>query len=245
MRSRLVCVALLLHLLSAGAARAGEDYFLLMFGSQQIPNKPQYSHSSATFVKVCWPGDGPCPANPVLQPVTISWLPCDMKFKLIARAECGRNFDLDTTLRWCYCNDMRVSLWGPYRICPELYYKALHIAARLEGGRVRYKAVDTGYNSAYVSNCIHAIANVVQGPRVRVATPGWGEMASFYILREYEPYIVQPGCRHDWVALALGLQQYPIIYREYERPRSGAIFGPVYRLLGGESDLQATYGPPR
>ena len=46
------------------------------------------------------------------------------------------------------------------------------------------------------------------------------------------------------VAYALRLEQYPIIYRDYRNPRSGGLIGPIYRLLGGERNLRATYGPP-
>ena len=63
-------------------ATAGEDYFLLMFGSQQIPNDPNYSHSFATFVRVSWPGDGPMPKNPTIEEHTISWLPENMRVRL-------------------------------------------------------------------------------------------------------------------------------------------------------------------
>jgi hypothetical protein len=47
-----------------------------------------------------------------------------------------------------------------------------------------------------------------------------------------------------WVGSALGLDQYPIIYRDFTNPRSNAVFGPLYRVLGSERDLKATYGPP-
>lgn len=237
--------AVLLSLACTGAARAGEDYFLLMFGSQRVPANPNYSHSFATFVRVTWEGDGPCPQNPLIEAHTISWLPRNMKVRVLAlHPECGHNFDLHTTIRWCLCNDMRVSMWGAYRICPELYYLALRRIARLESGQVEYKANDAGYNSADVSNCIHAISTVIEGPRFRVGSPGWGEPASYYLLQEFEPWIIQPGCTHPWVGSALGLDQYPIIYRDYTDPRSGAIRGPVRRLFGAERDLQATYGPP-
>src|SRR5687767_7453101 len=163
-----VCLASMLLLALAGGARAGEDYFLLMFGAQRVPNNPNYSHSFATFVRVSWLGDGPCPHNPTLETYTISWLPENMRVRVLALCpECGRNFDLHTTIRWCLSEDMRVSLWGAYRIEPQLYHLAGNQVGLLESGRVRYKAVDTGYPSDRVTNCIHALANVVEGPRVR------------------------------------------------------------------------------
>ena len=41
------------------AARAGEAHYVIVFGSQQIPNRPNYAHTFATFVRATWPGDGP------------------------------------------------------------------------------------------------------------------------------------------------------------------------------------------
>jgi hypothetical protein len=239
-----VTAAALMALL-APTARAGEAYYLLMFGSQQVPNNPNYSHSFATFVKATWLGDGPCPQNPVLEAHTISWLPCNMVVRLWALCpEEGRNFELHKTIRWCLCNDMRVSLWGAYQIDPELYCLAMRRIGVLESGQVRYLADDSFRNDERVTNCIHAISAVVDGSRLVAVSPGWGEPASYNILRRLEPWVVNMGCTHPWVGSALGLDQYPIIYRDFTNPRSGAIRGPLTRLLGGERDLVATYGPP-
>jgi hypothetical protein len=62
-------------LVGVSTAHAGDDFFLLMFGSQRTPSDPNYAHSFATFVRASWPGDGPCPAGAVLEATTISWLP--------------------------------------------------------------------------------------------------------------------------------------------------------------------------
>jgi len=104
----------------------------------------------------------------------------------------------------------------------------------LQSGKVRYKANDAGRRTSEVSNCIHAIGSLSQGYRLRVASPGWGQSASYFILQELEPWIIEIGCNHRWVGHALGLDQYPLIYRDYQNPRSAAIGGPIYRLFGGE-----------
>ncbi len=234
--------------LAAGAppARAGEAYYLLMFGAQRTPPDPNHAHSFATFVHACWEGDGPCPAHAAIESHTISWLAATgVVHTLALHPECGRNFGLHETIRWCQKNDMRISVWGAYCIEPVLYGRALRQIALLESGKVRYKANDMGYRSDEVSNCIHAVSVLSEGYRLRVASPGWGETASYFILQELEPWIIDPDTTYPWVAYALGLDQYPLIYRDYENPRSGAIRGPGRRLLGGERNLQATYGPPR
>lgn len=228
----------------AGHAPGGEAYYLLMFGSQRVPNNPNYSHTFATFAKVSWLAPGPCPRDPLVEAHTISWLPANLKIRVGALLpECGRNFDLYATLDFAHCTGQRVSLWGPYCIQPDLYKRALGRKAELESGRIDYKANDMGYRSDRVCNCIHAISTIAEGPRLRVASPGWGESASYFVLQEFEPWILlnRPT---PWVGAALSLDRYPIIYRDWRNPRSNAAFGPVFRLFGNDRDLKATYGPP-
>jgi hypothetical protein len=217
-----------------------------MFGSQQVPNDPDYAHTFATFVRASWPGDTPCPGPPpCLEARTISWLPRSLVIRTWAlEPECGHNFGLHETLRYALANGERVSLWGPYQICPELYALALKQIRLLESGTVLYKANDSWHRTDRVSNCIHAVSATVEGSRLRVASPGWGETASYAVLRRMLPWVVDCDRVHPWVGSALGLDAYPIIYRDLEPPRSGAVVGPVYRLLGGERELQPTYGPP-
>lgn len=244
-RVTLFAPALLVALLAAGPARADEAYFLLVFGSQQTPNDPDYSHSFATFVRAV--GEGPCLANACLEAHTISWLPANLVVRTRAlHPECGHNFRLDETLRNAFAHDERVSVWGPYRIDPELYRRALEQIRLLGSGQVRYKAVDTGYPTDEVSNCIHAVSSIAGGYRLRVLSLGWGETASFFITERLSPWVVDEGPRYDWVVYRLGLDAYPLIYRDRElHPRSGALRGPVSRALGRDRDACPSYGPPR
>jgi hypothetical protein len=232
-------------LASPPTAGAGEAYYLLMFGAQRIPNNPNYSHSFTVFVRVRWAGDGPCCAPFVCDHHIISWLPANLKIRTNALCpERGVNLELHSTLRFVLGNKDRVSLWGPYPIEKCLYDRALVRIAELQSGRVKYKANDAGHNSARVTNCIHAISTIVGGWRVRVASPGWGETASYAILRRMERWILDDTNPDYRISSALGLDNYPIIYRdEITNPRSG-LFGPLYRLAGGERSLVATYGPP-
>jgi hypothetical protein len=241
---RTIITALIGLLLTTGTTRAGEDFYLLMFGSQRVPADPQFAHTFATFVRATWEGDCPCPKSPTLESHTISWLPCSGVVRLSALCpETGRNFGWDETIRWCVNNDMRISVWGAYRIDRELYNRAVAQVSLLESGQVRYQALDMGRPTDRVSNCIHAVSSLSQGFRLRVGTPGWGEMASYYVLKELEPWICEPRTTYPWVGSALGLDQYCLIYRDFESPRSGLI-GPVVRLVGGERNLRATMGPP-
>jgi hypothetical protein len=240
------CIATFLLIACGGATEAGEAHYLLMFGSQRVPADPDYSHSFATFVRASWPGDEPCPVAPLLEAHTISWLPANGKVRTLALLpECGRNYGLHETMRFCLDNDMRVSLWGAYRMEPELYRRAVNQVTLLNSGRVRYKANDMLYRSNEVSNCIHAVSSISEGYRLRVGSPGWGQTASYYVLLELEPWVLQPGCTHPWVGSALGLDQYPLIYRDYQNPRSGTFAGPINRLLGRDRNIFPSYGPPQ
>jgi hypothetical protein len=237
--------AALLALALAPRAQGGEAYYVLVFGQQRIPNDVHHSHTFATFVRVFWQGPGPCPASPCLEAHTISWMPARLRLRSLALLpECGRNFDLHTTLRWAQGNGIRTSLWGPYAIRPELYAAALRQIKLLDSGQVLYKLNDVGYRSDEVSNCIRAVSGAIPGNGHFGSEITWGEPASYRVLCRMEPWILGPGTIHGWVGSALGLDAYPIIYRDWSPPYSGPIVGGVYRFLGGERDLQPTFGRP-
>src|SRR5438105_15741063 len=103
MRGWRICMLLALLVVSlTSQVRGGEEYYLLMFSAQRVPNQPNYSHSFATFVKASWEGSGPCPTDAALEAHTISWLPANLHVRTLApRAECGHNFDVHTTLDFC------------------------------------------------------------------------------------------------------------------------------------------------
>jgi hypothetical protein len=230
----------------AGSAAAGDAYYVMVFGAQRTPPQPRYAHSFATFVHATWEGDGPCPDSPTLEARTISWLPANGIVRVVALAECGRNFELFETLHWARDSQQRVSMWGPYQIEQPFHDRSMRHKALLDSGQVLYKADDAGHRTDRVSNCIHAVSSAAEGYRLRVAQPGWGEMASYAIVMRFRPFIIDDEHIHTWIGSALGLDDYPIIYRDLESPRSGGIIiGPVNRLLGGEKNLQSTYGSPR
>src|SRR5262249_21756684 len=182
--------------------------------AQTVPANPRYSHSFAEFIKVTDCGSGPS----VLTHHRISWLPQSLDIRLFTLCpEPGVNLGLYTTLRYVLDNGERVSMWGPYRIEKDLYDRAMARIQELESGNVQYKAVDSGYSPARVSNCIHAIGEIVGGARVRVASPGWGETASYALLLRMERWILDDRKEHPWIEEALGLNDYPIIRRDYER----------------------------
>src|SRR5437764_6386841 len=93
-------LALTLAVALPAAVRA-DCYYVVVFGAEPKPQRPKYSHSWATFVRI--PGCAPCgPPAPDAGPVewfTISWLPCKVELTVNTLvAEPGRNFDLPTSL---------------------------------------------------------------------------------------------------------------------------------------------------
>ena len=247
MRSGTALLAVcLLALIPTVAAQSGEAYFVIVLGSQRTPSDPNYSHTFATFIHTTWTGNGPCTAPVSLESYTVSWMPRNLKIRPLALLpECGYNFGLHESIQFAQKTDQRVSLWGPYQINPCLFVRALDRVRELQSGRVQYKANDFGYCSGKVSNCIHAVSTVIDGPHLCVFSPGCGEVASYAVLLRMEPTIIDTNRIHPWVGTALGLGQYPIIYREWPPPLSGAVVGPINRLLGGERCLTPTYGRPK
>src|SRR5207248_5952955 len=85
----------------------------------------------------------------------------------------------------------------------------------LQSGDVRYKAVDTGYPTTEVSNCIHAVSDLVEERyRLRIASPGWGDFASYVVALRFRPWILNSEQADERVSELLGLADYPIEDRD-------------------------------
>lgn len=202
-----------------------DTYYLLVFGMQKpVINNPNYTHSFATFVRI--PG-GPTPCG--IESFTISWMPRNLAVRAHALLpEPGINLDLHTSLRWGVENCLRISMWGPFQIRRELYEIARQQLDHLTSGEVSYKATDIGFPSESVSNCIHAVTDVTfPGPRLRIAIPGWGQSASYFIALSMEPWIVEPTRTHDWLFEPLGLCGYELVRRDLD---SNPTRGPILRV---------------
>jgi hypothetical protein len=236
-------LALLLPLVVATAARADDTYFVIVFGSQRPLNPPKYTHSFATFVRVSCPKGG-TPQQQRVQWWTVSWLPRSLDVEVLRlRPECGVNLDLHSTLRWALADRQRVSMWGPYQIRKELFDRAMRQIVLLRSGAVSYKALDAGFPADRVSNCIHALSDlIVEERRFRMTTTGWGESASYFVTLSYQPWLVDPCRTHDWVAGQLGLGRYPLIRRGLDR---NPAWNPVVRAAQSVAHQSLKYCPPR
>jgi hypothetical protein len=211
--------------------RADEFYYVLVFASQQAPVRITPSHTFATFVKAT--GQGPYAENYQLEAHTISWLPQTLDLRPGAlMPEPGQNIGLEATLRWALATGQHLSLWGPYQIDRVLYERAVRQIGFLESGQVQYKMIDTGFPAHRVSNCIHAVSAVAGSlPIQGLSPPGFGESASYHVVRRLERSIIDPCCKHEWVSARMGLRAYPIIDREWENQRCEVLFRPISSLL--------------
>lgn len=221
-------LALFCFLAATSSVSACEKYFVIVFGSQTVPPDPHYSHSFAVFIKASGP-----PENTTICYHTISWLSLDGHFRLRKLLpQPGRNWELHETIRFALAHDERVSAWGPYEIQPKLYFKAIRQLQKFERWNTKFKAADSGWPTFLASNCIHAISGVSGSDRLRVASPSWGETASWFVTRRYKRYFVDSTNKHCWLIPCLGLDRYPIVYRDLRPPRTGAIWTRIKKLTG-------------
>jgi hypothetical protein len=221
-------------------ARGKEFYYMMVFGSQRIPCRARQAHTFATFVRAT--GEGTNPDNYSLTAHTISWMPKKLQVHCPSLwAEEGVNLSLERSLQLALGNQQRISMWGPYQIDRDLYDRSVEQWRLLQSGKVKYKAIDSGFPTNRVSNCIHAVSSLVEGYRLRVLSPSYGEVASYYVTCWLRSHIIDRNRRHFWVSSRLGLDAYPIIYRELKHPLSGPITGPIASWLLRRRDPMVGY----
>src|ERR1700677_163802 len=82
---------------SAADVFAQERYFVTVLAYQSDLNRPKLAHTFAVFTRAT--GDVKDPQKAKLENRTISWLPADLKVKVLRlRPEEGANLDLPKTL---------------------------------------------------------------------------------------------------------------------------------------------------
>jgi hypothetical protein len=193
------------------SVRAGEFYYLLIFGAQSQPKRLRDCHTWATFVKAV--GEGTDPNNYTLEANTISWVPASLDVKVWSpRPVPGMNMSLEQTLNWVYSRGENVTMWGPFRVGQALYQRSLEVRSTLEGGSIQYRAIDTAAN-LLISDCIHALAAVDPQfgrghyPLIRI-----GNSASRHIASQIKSRSLfdQSVSDNQWLVPRLGLCRYPI-----------------------------------
>jgi hypothetical protein len=196
---------------TASHARGDEFYYAMIFGSQSSPKLLQYTHTWATFIRAV--GEGPDASNYALYHHTISWLPATFDVQTWSVfPEPGVNLDLYQTLDVVHREREHVTMWGPFRILPQVYERSLGVKAILESGQAEYRAISTRRN-LLVTDCIHAVAAIdpVFGrghyPLIRVGKP-----ASRFIARQImtRSAFDQWEADNSWLVFRMALERYPI-----------------------------------
>jgi hypothetical protein len=211
-RRLILLVFLLVSLFAAPQRGAANDiFYVLIFGSESDPKHLRLAHTFATFVRAT--GEGTDPVTYALTAHTISWLPRQLDVRV--RRPCpepGINLDLDSTIRVVMRDGETVTMWGPYRISPEIYNRSIQEVNKLNSGEEKYRAIDGPLNNK-ISNCIHAVGDVdpLFGRR-GYALDQVGKPASAYIAKEIvkRSHYDQKEYDNDWLIPRLGLGAYPI-----------------------------------
>jgi hypothetical protein len=193
-------------------ALAEEFYFVLVFGHHGPSNLPRSTHTFATFVKAT--GEGPWADQYTVESHTISWSPATLAVRAARlRPEAGINLDLEASLHWALSLGARVSCWGPFQIRKELYDRALRQIARLQSGRVQYKAADSGFRTEAATNCFHAVSDIDTDHGLLDTGAAYGEAASYLVACHLERWMVGPLQTYEWVYDRLKLRPYSIVRR--------------------------------
>ena len=99
----------------------------------------------------------------------------------------GRNYTHEQTVGFAASLGLRVAVYGPYRIRPELFANARAWARTLDSGWVSYVLIDR-YARQYALNCVSAV-QFVTGFRTPTGLKH-GYTASAAVVRHLQPYFV-------------------------------------------------------
>lgn len=223
---------LLAALISAPAVARAEapseaKFYILLFGGQAEPLRPQTAHTWATFVKAL---PNPAGGGIVLDSFTISWLPVRLPVRpLKFRTSAGRNYGLTETLEMFDAGRSDLGLWGPFEIREDWYRSAAEHKRFLDSGTVRFATLDRGPLFSFspvrhpdISHCVHAVTRTWD-PLRRATNPviWYGELITRRVAESARKVgvLVNPCATHDWLIPALGVDRYKLVRRRIDEPR--------------------------
>ena len=164
--------------------RADDKYYMMLFSSQSDPKEVRVSHTFAEFVKVA-------DDSRIVERHGISWMPRDLEIRPLRRLpEPGVNLSLAQTQHWAGLVGARVTMWGPFRIRPELYHMAVRQERRLNSGAASYIAMDRRYREDGTTNCIHAVSDLDQWQPPLSTGTAFGDEATVLVLNHFQRYIL-------------------------------------------------------
>jgi hypothetical protein len=200
----------------------GERYYVIVFGSENTPRVPRFTHSWGTFIHVTEQGEG---REPIVETRTISWMPATLDIRPWSfQIEPGVNLGLHETLRYALDTGEHIAQWGPSECRPELYYRASVQKDFLESGRMGYQCIDTVGEAGRTGlgcDCIHAITDMDPVyTRSRYRLIRFGIAASRFVANELarRDLLINSNTTHDWLNHRLGLDAYPIRHRPLWEP---------------------------
>jgi hypothetical protein len=204
------------------AVTGGDHYYMIILGYQNGTglglNRANKSHTFGTFVHT--------QGTQLVDQVDFSWIPAQLSDDLTVcvgfLGGCdpvlGHNYTLNETLGFAEQGQRVVRRWGPYEVTPDLYAAAQAQHDWLDTGNTYYIAVDNQDNREVsrehqqggAINCMHAISDMItDGPMARTGI-NFGFPGSRDVLHYLSGFIVQPVGQYEWVAAAVGVQQYDI-----------------------------------
>ena len=200
-------------LVDPNAARADEDYYMIVFAQQSSTNQVELTHTFATFVKAT--GKGADKAKYALDSHTISWMPRSLQPKVVQRPEEGVNLDLKDSLGHAKAVKTDVSMWGAFRVKKELYERAIKQETRLKKGDIDYKVLDLRFRPDSAMNCVHAVCDIDMDKGMLATGTASGNEASLLVLTHLSRWIIEPAETHDWIGQRLELGK-DIVRRKFE-----------------------------
>jgi hypothetical protein len=206
MRTLLIVAATL----AVGPPVRADEHYLTIFTAESTPFRPEKAHTFVAVTRI------PAGGDPV-ETHSISWLAATTVVRGVAlRPEEGRNFTLAETFAIIHRDCLRVSVWGPYRIRPELFCLLRDQSQRLDSGAVKYKGTDTLVPSRVAMNCYHAIWNVSHPLRKYAGPFTCGDTTGGKTVHLFREWIVCPERTHDEILSVLGVDQEPLVRRPHD-----------------------------
>lgn len=162
-------------------------HFFVLFASEGEQNKPRFSHTFASFIRV--------EKNGSQTWKDISWLPdkydykkgvcvfndfwgaVKSKFRQPCPLEKGRNYSLFETLVMAQKAQQRVYFWRPLLVSEDLYVHGAQQSFFLNHTTLKYIADDTDARPlGLAKNCIHAVSDAlpIEIDNGGIFNTGWG-----------------------------------------------------------------------
>jgi hypothetical protein len=203
MSIRNILLTVLSALISSGAGRADDRYYMMIFGSETDPFAVRFTHTFALFVKASGEGN-----DGKLEAQTLSWMPRSLSIRVLARRpEQGANLGIAESIQWADSVGGFTTMWGPFEVRKEFYDLAARQAARLNAGGMLYVCNDKRFRGEGASNCIHAVSDLDTTQPFLTTGTQCGNAGSELVLEHFARHILPQRASHRWLVERLGLDK--------------------------------------